>query len=506
MKAWLMSATALVVVACGSGGVTQPPIVIPRNAGVDGEVPADGADAGVTAKAPPFEVTETWWGTIALPNDLVDIVVTFTREGSGKDATLRATFAVPAMQVKDVPLERAVLQPDFVGFALMKQPPRPPEIYALKRSADEAEGLVDIGQQRFFVRMVRQHEGKAPRIPIARPQTPLPPYPYSVREVSIAAPEDGTLAGTLSLPAGAGPFPAVLFISGSGLQDRDQNVFGHRTFRVLGDRLTRAGFAVLRVDDRGAGASKGKLGTIATDIGDTRAAFEWLMAQPEIDKKRVGLLGHSVGGVVAPVVAAQTGKAAFVVALAPPGLPGWELIPLQLAAMMDAAGVKPEVAARVAAAQRKVGKAMIGGKADVVKAALRASIVEALAAMGGQAPTDAQLEASVAAKLPEVEDPWTVSFFKEDPRPAWRKVKCPVLALWGEKDLQVPPAANLKEVTAALKKGRNKDVTATVLPGLNHLYQHAETGTVDEYARLEETFDPATLDAIESWMKERVAR
>jgi uncharacterized protein len=497
MKAWLMMVAACAAAACGSQGVTQPPKVIPRNPDV----------AAAKEKEPEPKstaVTETWWATIVSPNNLVDLVITFRRASDAPSAPATATMAVPARRIDGVALTDVSITPELIRFTLPKKAPLAPEEYALLRRGDEAEGEMRIGDAGFFIRMVRQEPGAPERIPIQRPQTPQPPYPYNVREVSFPAPGDGVLAGSLTLPAGTGPFPAVVLISGSGLQDRDQTIFGHRTFLVLADHLTRAGFAVLRVDDRGIGASKGTLGTLETDIGDARAAFEWMAAQPEIDGKRVGLIGHSVGGVIAPIVAARTGKVAFVVALAGPGLPGWELVPLQLAATMDAQGIKPEVAEKLAAAQRKVGKAMVSGKPDAVKAALRASFVDAAAATGHAPLTDAQLDAAVTAKLPEVQDPWTISFFKEDPRPAWRKVKVPVLALWGDKDLPVPAAANMKEVTAALKK--NRDVTTKILPGLNHLYQHAPSGTVEEYARLEETFDLQTLRAIESWMSERMVR
>jgi pimeloyl-ACP methyl ester carboxylesterase len=493
MRTWL-----LVLAACGGGVPDQPVHTIP----VKTHVPDERVEP--EPAPPPVEVRETWWGTLVMPVDLVDIVVHLTLRPDGASATLD----VPAAKATDIPLSDVEVTPQAIRFKLQKRAPYPPERYAFTRAAGaaEADGFMELGGALFHARLVRQAPGAPARVPIARPQTPLPPYPYNVREVSIEAPEDGVLAGSLSLPAGAGPFPAVLLISGSGQQDRDETIYGHRPFRVLADRLTRAGFAVLRTDDRGVGGTTGKLGSIETDIGDGRAAFEWLMKQPEIDRKRVGVIGHSLGAVVAPAIAARTGKVAFVVALAGPGVPGWELVPLQLEAMMDATGVKPEVAKRMAAAQRAVGKAIVGGKPAAVKAALRASIVEGATATGQPVPDDATLDAIVASKLPEVTDPWTVSFFKTDPRPLWRKVRCPVLALVGDKDVQVPAAINLREIAAALAKGKNKDVTTTTLPGLNHLYQNAETGAIDEYGRLEETFDIDALALIERWLLERAGR
>jgi pimeloyl-ACP methyl ester carboxylesterase len=479
--------------------VNHPTVVIPRQPHVEpDETPGPVAPAAPT--------TEVWWGTLVLPNDLVDIVVTFEHAADG--GATRATFAVPAMKVEGVKLDEVVLDAETLQFTLVKPPPYPSEQYVLRRApgGGVAEGQMSLADNHFFLRMVRQEPGGPPRLPIVRPQTPLPPYPYVVREVVVPAPADGQLAGALTVPAGEGPFPAVLLISGSGQQDRDETVFGHRTFLVVADRLTRAGIAVLRLDDRGAGKSTGKPGTLETEIADARAALDWLRTQPEVDGKRVGVLGHSIGAVIAPELAARGGKVAFVVALAGPGLPGWELVPLQLMATMDAAGVRTEVAAKLAAAQKTLGKAVVAGKPDAVKAALRASIVEANAATGNQPLSAADLDTIVGLKLNEITDPWTVSFFKLDPRLAWRKVKAPVLAVWGAKDLQVPPAVNSKELASALSRAGNKDVTIKVVPDLNHLYQHARTGAVDEYARIEETFDPETLALIETWIVAHTAK
>lgn len=493
-----------VLAACGGGTAdhvrTIPVRPPPEERVAPDEPPAEPGPAPVK----PAELTETWWGTLVMPVDLVDIVVHLTMRGDAFSATLD----VPAARATGIPLADVSVTATEIRFTLEKKAPYPPERYVFARAAGagEAEGAMELGGATFHARLVRQEQGAPPKVPIARPQTPLPPYPYTVREVTIVAPEGGVLAGSLTLPAGSGPFPAVVLISGSGQQDRDETIYGHRPFRVLADRLTRAGFAVLRTDDRRTGGTKGDLGTLETDIGDGRAAFEWLTKQPEIDGKRVGVIGHSIGGLVAPAIAARTGKVAFIVALAGPGLPGWELVPLQLLAMMDATGVKPEVAKRLAAAQRAVGKAVVGGKVGAINDALRASIIEAAAAFGQPAPDENMLFAATAAKLPEVTDPWTISYFKTDPRPFWRKVRCPVLLLIGDRDVQVPAEANLKEITRALARGRNKDVTAKTLPGLNHLYQNAETGAIDEYGRLEETFDIDALALIESWMVGKVAK
>ena len=480
------------LLACGDKGGVRP-VAIPMGS----------AGSAVAAPEPPKETREVWSGTLVLPADLRDIVVNFVERGG----TWSATLEIPSAKVTGLALADVALEPDAIRFTLVKPSmPAANEQFVFVRTGATATGTLLIAGQSFPAKLVQLKPGEAPRPAIARPQTPKPPYPYAEREVTIEAPEAGVLAGTLTIPAGNGPFPAVVLISGSGQQDRDETLFGHRPFRVIADRLTRDGFAVLRTDDRATGKTKGAIGSLETDIGDGRAAFEWLAKQPEVDPKRVGVIGHSVGGIVAPTIAARTQKVAFVVALAGPGVPGWELIPMQIEAMMVAAKLPAPVAARIARAQRAVGAAVVKGDQKAIRTALKASLVEAASAIGQPKPDDAVLEAVVEQKLPEVTNAWTVSFFKSDPAAAWRKVKCPVLAVIGDKDLQVPAAINLAKTTEALKAARNRDVTAVTRPGLNHLYQHAETGSIEEYGAIEETFDPATLELVAKWLVERARK
>jgi uncharacterized protein len=452
---------------------------------------------------PPRELRETWAGSIAVPGELVHVVVSFVK----RDDAWTATLAIPGTEITELALTDVALEADAIRFTLHKPAaPQANEIYQFRRDGDQAEGLMAMAGQRFFARLVKVGEGEPPRPAIARPQTPQPPYPYTEREVTIEAPADGVLAGTLAIPSGTGPFPAVLLISGSGQQDRDSTIFGHKPFRVIADKLAREGFVVLRTDDRAAGQTKGELGSLETDIGDARAAFEWLTKQAEVDAKRVGLIGHSVGGYIAPAVAARTQKVAFIVALAGLGVPGAELIPLQLEALMIAAKLPEPAIARIVAAQRKVGAAIVKGDPKAIRAALEQSLVEAAAATGQPRPDDATLAALVEQKLAETSNPWVVSLFKADPGPVWRKVKAPVLALIGDKDLQVPAAINLAKTAAALRAGGNRDVTTRTLAGLNHLFQRAETGMIEEYAVIEQTFDPEALDEIAAWLRDRTKR
>jgi uncharacterized protein len=472
-----------VVVACG------PPKPSPKLA------PLPDDTKPVEAPKPPVDLKEDWSATLAMPHDLVSVVIHFT----GHDSTWNATMDIPG--AAGIPLTGVTHSDKLLGFVLAKPAaPQMNETYKFERAGDTATGVVVIANQPFYAKMLKLAAGEAPKPAIARPQTPKPPFPYGSREVTITAPENGSLAGTLTIPEGKGPFPAILLVSGSGQQDRDETIFGHKAFAVLADRFTRDGIAVLRTDDRGIGKTTGALGSLDTDIGDARAAIEWMLKQPEIDPKRVGILGHSIGGVIAPIVAERTGKIAFIVALAGPGVSGVELVPMQLELELKIRKAPDAIIKVIVASQYKVGAAIAKGKEADVKVALRQSAIETAAAMGAPKPSDAELDAAVTAQLPSVANPWVISFFKTDPQPAWRKIKSPVLLVIGEKDTQVPADINIAKVKDALKRAGNRDVTAEKRPGLNHLYQHADTGLLDEYGMIEETFDPATLDLVSKWL------
>jgi hypothetical protein len=341
----------------------------------------------------------------------------------------------------------------------------------------------------------------------ARPQEPEPPFPYRSEELTFRSGEV-TLAGTLTLPPGEGPFPAALLVTGSGPQNRDEEVFGHRPFLVLADHLTRAGIAVLRVDDRGVGGSTGSLATVTTAdlVGDARAGVDYLRGRGEIDAERVGLIGHSEGGIIAPMVAVRGEDAAFVVMLAGPAVPGDELITLQLERIFRAAGVDDDKVQQIRAAQGELLAAIRAESGEEpVRAKLRELIRLQLEATSGTAPDEETLAATLEQNA-DIASPWFRFFLGHDPRPTLRKVDVPVLALFGELDLQVPADQNLPEARKALAESGSGDVTVESLPGLNHLFQPAQTGSPDEYYGIEETFSPIALRKITEWILARFAQ
>ena len=336
--------------------------------------------------------------------------------------------------------------------------------------------------------------------PIAnRPQTPKPPFPYRAEEVSYRNPASGlTLAGTLTLPEGTGPFPAVVLITGSGTQDRDETIFDHKPFLVLADALTRKGVAVLRVDDRGAGGSQaGPPGTsgIPAFATDVAAGVAFLRGRPDIAPARIGLLGHSEGGEIAPLVAAEDPRIAFLVLMAAPGVDGAALLVAQNRALFAASGM-PDDQVDLLVKNRAERFAAVRDATDTADARVR--LTEVLNRQG--LPADSpERTATLALAAPA----WRY-FLKTNPADALARIKVPVLAIGGSKDLQVDAKTNLAAIRAAL--AGDADVTVKELPGLNHLFQTAKTGLVVEYGQIEETIAPVALDMIVDWTATHAAK
>ncbi len=338
-------------------------------------------------------------------------------------------------------------------------------------------------------------------------QTPSPPYSYRSQDVTYSNDAGGVvLAGTLTLPKGPGPFPAAILITGSGPQNRDCEVFGHKLFLVIADHLTRRGIAVLRVDDRGVGGSTAlsPIGT-ATSFdfaGDVQAGVSYLRGRPEISPDEIGLVGHSEGGMIAPIVAARDSRIAFVVMLAGPGIPVDELLLLQDERMSRAAGMSEDRIAESRRIQRRVFDVILEDHVvDADQATRLRRLLAGSSAFGVDAPE--ARSAAIEDLIERISTPWFNAFLRHDPRPTLARVGCPVLALNGELDLQVTCVENLAGVSAALEQGGNLDATVRAFPDLNHPFQHCKTGHVDEYAGIEETISPEVLDVITAWITER---
>lgn len=324
-----------------------------------------------------------------------------------------------------------------------------------------------------------------------RPQEPKPPFPYLAEDVAYDNPQAPgvRLAGTFTRPKDGGPFHTVLLITGSGPQNRDEALMGHKPFLVLADSLTRRGIAVLRVDDRGVGQSTGdfKTATTADFATDTMAGVRYLLGRADVDKTHIGLIGHSEGGAIAPMVAVKMPEIAYIVLLAGPGVPGEEVIEDQTYQATLLSGAPPEVAAQGRELEHQILEAVLS-PIDPEKKVL---------ALAADKPL---FQEKLKSQLPALMSPWYRYFLAYDPRPTLERVRCPVLALNGSKDSQVSPELNLPAIEAALRRGGNRDVTAEIVPGVNHLFQDAKTGAVAEYSEIEETISPKVLETIASWV------
>jgi pimeloyl-ACP methyl ester carboxylesterase len=340
-----------------------------------------------------------------------------------------------------------------------------------------------------------------------RPQEPTKPYPYTEEEVLYENKQDKVkLAGTLTIPRGQGPHPALLLITGSGSEDRNETVFGHRPFLILADYLTRRGIAVLRVDDRGVGGSSQRVaGAIETSenyAGDALAGVEFLKTRKEINARQIGLLGHSEGGMIAPLAAVRSKDVAFIILLAGPGVPGDQLLELQAALILKANGADDELVSYNRRLQQLMITILRAEKNDAAaESRLRTEMPKLITAIPEEKRKALGItEEAMEGQFKVMLTPWYRYFIFYDPRPVLKQVRCPVLALTGERDLQVPPAQNLPAIAEALKAGGNKDITTIELPELNHLLQTSRTGSINEYAQIEETMSPKALEIIANWI------
>jgi uncharacterized protein (TIGR03067 family) len=341
-----------------------------------------------------------------------------------------------------------------------------------------------------------------------RPQEPKKPLPYHEETVVFENKAAGVkLAGTLTRPKVKGPVVAVVLLSMSGPQDRDETGFGHKPFLVLADSLTRQGIAVLRYDDRGFGKSGGKfLGATTADFAeDARAAVAYLKTRPEIDPKRIGLLGHSEGGLVGPLVASISPDVAFLVLLGGPAVPGADLALIQTPLYQRTFGAtERQIAFNVA--MQKLLIAALNEEGDDAAAAekVRHTIDKEFERVPAEdRPALAHMKADFQQQMTAEALPWHRFFLRHDPRPVLAKIRCPVLALYGEKDVQVPPDPNALEAEKALRRGGNKDVTVKTVARANHLFQMCTFGSIHEYCALPQTMAPEVLNQIADWVRQK---
>ncbi len=447
------------------------------------------------------DLTGTWEGTLTIPSGAqVTVIFRIESAAEGWDATwdspdqgaVGLPAGTPVLQEGELTIPLPVIQGRYAGTLN-------PAGTAIDGTFHQGAAQLPLELRRTSVRSGRME----------RPQEPEAPYPYQVDEVRFDNPRASgvTLAGTLTLPHGPGPFPAVVLISGSGPQDRDEALFGHKPFLVLADHLTRNGIAVLRFDDRGVAESTGVF-ALATSLDfatDVQAAVDYLVGRPEVGRNKIGLIGHSEGGLIAPLVANESADVGFVVLMAGPGLPGDQILLLQ-SELIGRADRANEAGIQLNQETQRALFAILKATEDPafvhddVRAVLEQA-VQKLESMDAGAAADQR--AQIPAQLAQVTSPWFHWFLKHDPAVPLRRMRQPVLAINGAKDLQVPSSANLSAIRSALVTAGNMDVTTHEFDGLNHLFQNAKTGAPSEYAAITETLSPRVLQVISGWILER---
>jgi len=443
------------------------------------------------------EITGQWNGVLKVQAMQLRIVFNVARSGSGYSATMDS----PDQGAKGIPVTTTT----FENSKLKLEIPAARIEYSGELKEQVITGTFKQSGMEFPLTLTRNQVEKQET---SRPQNPIKPYPYHAEEVTFQNSRANiVLAGTLTFPKKEVKFPAVVLITGSGGQNRDEELMGHKPFLVLSDWLTRQGIAVLRVDDRGVGQSKGDLksATTADFATDVESAIDFLRTRKEIDGGKIGLVGHSEGGIIAPMVASKPGKVAFIVLLAGTGIRGDKLLLLQQELVAKATGTTE-------AEIQKTRDINIGAFDIVIKSAsaeaAKSELKNYLAAEIKKMPADGKPkgitdEEFITMQLNQITSPWMYFFIKYDPAMALEKVKCPVLALNGEKDLQVPSKVNLPAIEKALKRGGNKQVTIRELPGLNHLFQECKTGSPMEYSQIEQTFSPVAMEEVAKWIKKQ---
>jgi pimeloyl-ACP methyl ester carboxylesterase len=446
-----------------------------------------------------IQFTNLWEGKLKISTAALRIVL---KTFNNPDGTPGAYLVSPDQGANNIPVTMITITEDSLKFAV--QPIG--AFYSGRINKDSAlvRGIFKQGALTLPLLFTE----------VKRPQEPKKPYPYNDEEVTFENKSANiTLAGSLTYPEGEGKYPAVVLITGSGPQDRDETLAGginHKPFLVLSDYLTRNGIAVLRYDDRGIGKSKGNFAVSTTEdfATDAQAAVEYLKTRKEIDPKKIGIAGHSEGGLIAPMVAVNSSDVSYIVLLAGPGLPGKDILLLQAKLISKAEGEKTEMIDKSSQLNEKIYDAVLSEENNTVaEKKIRALYDDFYNSLNAEEKKDADSRKQIIEQgIKQLTKPWFRFFMKFDPRPTLENVTVPVLALNGEKDLQVPPKKNLVEIEKALKTGGNKNFKIVELPNLNHLFQTAKTGALTEYGTIEETFSPDALKIIKDWILEVTKR
>ena len=443
------------------------------------------------------DITGKWNGVLKVQETQLRLVFNVTKSGE----TFNATMDSPDQGANGIPVTKTTFENSKIKFEVANVRIE----YNGELKDNEIIGTFKQGSQEFPMNLSRKAIEKEI---VKRPQEPSKPYSYYSEDVTFQnLNAKVSLAGTLTLPKKEGVFPVVILMSGSGPQNRDEELLGHKPFLVLSDYFTKNGIAVLRYDDRGVGLSKGdfKTATSADFATDVESAITYLKTRKEINRKQIGLVGHSEGGLIAPMVASKSKDVNFIVLLAGTGIQGDKLLLLQQELIAKANGASETDIKKSIQANAKLFEMVVQSNDNQkLKADLTYQINEIIKNdNSAEIPNGVTKDQYIALQVDQISSPWMEYFMKYNPVPALEKVKCPVLAVNGEKDLQVPAKENLTAIKNALTKEGNKNITTIEFPNLNHLFQECQTGSPNEYASIEQTFSPIALAEITEWIKEQ---
>ena len=424
-----------------------------------------------------------WKGEIDLGTLKLEMAFNITANENGYSATLD----VPAQGAFDVPVDETTFQDGHLQLTMSAMDAS----YSGMLKDDVIEGEFTQHGMTFTLNLVKAEKKEQKK---TRPQDPQPPFDYHIEEVTFINEKEGnTLVGTLTIPKGEGQFPAMVLVSGSGQQNRDEELMNHRPFWVIADYCALHGIAVLRYDDRGIGGSTGEVEN-ATSLDfsyDAEAAFDYLRNRKEINASKVGILGHSEGGVINFMVSARRPEVAFLVSLAGPSVNGIEVLKEQQAAILRASGMSEEAVQFSGNANAQLF--------DIIEAS--SSREEADSLMRQLVKGWGYNEELTEQTVSQMTMPWMYYFLKYDPTEAIVKTNCPALLLNGSKDLQVIASQNLPGYEKIIADYGKTNLTLRDLPDLNHLFQHCEIGSPNEYFTIEETISPEVLEMIVGFVK-----
>ncbi len=497
---------ALLSILLGGESAAASPAPNPSVAVVEVAQPAE-TPLAQPEVAPAMPEVERWLGKVEIPGQVIDFVVTLVETEEG----LTGRLDIPVQGLEDAELQGVERDGDELRFhfVIPNQPETvwPKWVVTIDEVGESARGVLNQSGGSFPTTMTLDATGKAEVL--NRPQNPKRPFPYAEIEVTIDAGEH-TLAGTLTVPSedefGKGPFPGAVLITGSGPQDRDETLMGHKPFLVLSDQLTRRGIAVLRYDDRGFGASTGDFARATTlDFAeDAKACAGWIRSRPEVN--HVAIIGHSEGGLIAPFVANGNADVDCVVLLAGPGVPGREVLIRQSRDLGKVNGVSEALLDKQEELQSEIYRLVIDDSPHEKVIPVVADLVQTQYEFIGDRLDDKLINSAAYSEyMGIVQSRWLMQFLTLDPRPALREMTQPVLALNGSLDLQVAADQNLTEIERVFEEaGKSDQLTAIEFEGLNHLFQPATTGGMDEYAQIETTFDEGVIERMAGWIIENV--